>query len=326
MVKTNLLRAEPSSEREARSPHAARRYGAAVGLPREVAVVGAGTMGAGIARVFADAGASVRLTARRKSSLDAAGERLGEARVRLSTSLDETLRGAELVIETIVEEAEPKREVLARADELAAPEAILTTNTSSLRLSLLADALGRPERFAGLHFLNPPELVELVEVVGEERTAPETLDTLSSWMEDLGKAPVVVRRDVPGFIVNRLQHALLREAYALVDRGFCSFADVDRAVTHGLGARWAAIGPFETMDLAGLDVHAAVAENLWPELANETEPSPSIERALEAGTLGVKSGRGLRGEYSDASAAALLEWRDRVLRALQALREGDAET
>jgi 3-hydroxybutyryl-CoA dehydrogenase len=284
-----------------------------VTLPREVAVVGAGTMGAGIARVFADAGVSVRLTARRESSLEAARPRLGEAaeRVRLTTSVEEALAGAELVVETIVEEAEAKRTLLARAEELAGPEAILATNTSSLPLAALAGALERPERFAGLHFLNPPELVELVEIVGAESTAEKTLETFANWMDRLGKAPIVVRRDIPGFVVNRLQYALLREAYALVDAGVCSFADVDRAVTHGLGARWAAIGPFETMDLAGLDVHAAVAENLWPELSTTREPSPLIAEALE-------SGRPLRG---DTAPEVLIERRDRVLRGLPALRE-----
>jgi 3-hydroxyacyl-CoA dehydrogenase len=281
-----------------------------VKLPRDVAVVGAGTMGAGIARVFAEAGASVRLCARRESSLDAARGRLGEsaARVRLTTSADDALDGAELVIETIVEEAEPKRAVLARAEKLVAPEAILTTNTSSLPIAALAGALQRPERFAGLHWLNPPELVELVEVVGGERTYAETLTTLSDWMEELGKSPVVVRHDVPGFVVNRLQYALLREAYALVDAGVCTFADVDRAVTHGLGARWAAIGPFETMELAGLDVHAAVAANLWPELSNDTEPSPSLAQAVERGSLRT------------IDADSVIARRDRVLSALRGLR------
>jgi 3-hydroxybutyryl-CoA dehydrogenase len=283
-------------------------------------------MGAGIARVFADAGVSVRLCARRESSLEAARTRLGEraAQVRLTTDSDEALDGADLVIETIVEEADAKRAVLARAEELA-PTAILTTNTSSLRLAALAEGLRRPGRFAGLHWLNPPELVELVEVVGGERTASETLEVLASWMDQLGKAPVVVRCDVPGFVANRLQYALLREAYALVDAGVCSFADVDRALTHGLGARWAAIGPFETMDLAGLDVHAAVAANLWPELANGTEPSPSIARAIETGALGVKSGRGLLGEYPPAAAAALVDRRERLLRGVRELREGPRE-
>jgi 3-hydroxybutyryl-CoA dehydrogenase len=275
-------------------------------FPSEVSVVGAGTMGAGIARIFADAGASVRLTARRQSSLDAARARLGDAPVRLTTDLDEALAGADLVVESIVEEVEAKRAVLARAEELAAAEAIVTTNTSSLSLVELGRDLMHPERFAGLHFLNPPELVAVVEIVGAERTAPETLTTLEGWMEELGKAPVVVRRDVPGFVVNRLQYALLREAYALVDAGVCSFEDVDRAVTHGLGARWAAIGPFETMDLAGLGVHASVAANLWSELANTTKPSPSIAAARERGSIR---------EGSDPE--ALKERRDRVLRALR---------
>ena len=284
-------------------------------LPQDVAVVGAGTMGAGIARVFADASASVRLCARREFSLEVARGRLGDAAasVTLTTSMDEAVAGVDFVVETIVEEVEAKRAVLTLAEELASPEAILTTNTSSLPLAALGDGLERPERFAGLHWFNPPELVELVEVVGGEGTAPETLETLAGWMEQLGKAPVVVRRDVPGFVANRLQYALLREAYALVDTGVCSFADVDRAVTHGLGARWAAIGPFETMDLAGLDVHSAVAENLWPELANTTEPSTAITEALE-------SGHGLRGDNSPEARAALRERRDRVLRALRDLR------
>ena len=277
--------------------------------PREVAVVGAGTMGAGIARVFADAGAAVRLNARREASLDAARERAGNA-VRMTTDLDEALAGADLVVETIVEEVEPKRAVLARAEEVAAPDAILATNTSSLSLAEVGRDLKHPERFAGLHFLNPPELVEVVEIVGGDRTSPETLATLSGWVEELGKAPVVVSLDVPGFVINRLQYALLREAYALVDAGVCTFEDVDRALTHGLGARWAAIGPFETMDLAGLDVHAAVAANLWPELATTTKPSASIAAASERGSI-----------RADFDPEALKERRDRVLRALRELRE-----
>jgi 3-hydroxybutyryl-CoA dehydrogenase len=280
-------------------------------------------MGAGIARVFADAGASVRLCARRESSLEAARPRLGQnaARVRTTTSHDEALEAAELVVETIAEKLGPKRELLVRAEAVAAPDAILTTNTSSLPLAPLAGALRRPERFAGLHWLNPPELVELVEVVGAEETATPTIDALADWMRQLGKEPVVVRRDVPGFVVNRLQYALLREAYALVDEGVCSYEDVDRAVVHGLGSRWAAIGPFETMDLAGLDVHAAVAANLWPELESGDKPPPTIARVLETGARGVKNGRGLRGDYDEDDAAALKERRDRVLEGLRALRD-----
>jgi 3-hydroxybutyryl-CoA dehydrogenase len=262
-------------------------------------------MGAGIARIFADGGAEVRLTARRQESLGAARERAGDV-VQMTTDLDEALTGVDLVVETIVEELEPKRVVLARAEELATHDAILTTNTSSLSVDDVGGELQRPERFAGLHFLNPPELVQVVEIIGGARTAPATLETLRAWMEKLSKAPVVVRLDVPGFVVNRLQYALLREAYALVDAGVCSFEDVDRAVTAGLGARWAAIGPFQTMDLAGLDVHAAVAENLWPELTTTSKPSRSIEAARARGRI-----------RADFDAEELKARRDRVLRLLR---------
>ena len=153
--------------------------------------MGAGTMGAGIARVFAEAGCSVRLTARRQSSLDAARKRVGGGNVLFTTSLEEAAEGAELVVETIAEDVEAKRDVLGRSEGQTAREAILTTNTSSLRLEPLASGLERPDRFAGLHFLNPPELVDAVEIVGTEQTAPETLDTLSTWMRELGKTPVV---------------------------------------------------------------------------------------------------------------------------------------
>ena len=283
-------------------------------LPDPVAVIGAGTMGPGIAKLFGDAGSSVRLAARRQASLDAARERLGRTPVTVTTDVDEALAGAELVVETISEDAPAKHALLARAEALAAQDAVLVTNTSSLSLAGLARALERPGRFAGLHFFNPPELVELVEIVGGEHTSPETLAALESWMVQVGKAPIVVRRDVPGFVGNRLQYALLREAYALVEDGVCSAADVDRAVTHGLGARWAAIGPFETMDLAGLEVHAAVVANLFPHLDCAAETPAMLRRAVEGGTP-------LRG---DASREELIPRRDRVLRGLRALRDGNS--
>ena len=236
------------------------------------------------------------------------------------------MRGRNLVVETIEEAVEPKRALFKLAEDIAAPDAILTTNTSSLPLASLVEGLERPERFAGLHWFSPPELVELVEVVGGTRTAPETIDLLRGWAEAVGKAPVVVRRDVRGFVGNRLQYALLREAYALVDAGVCSPADVDRAVTHGLGARWAAIGPFESMDLAGLDVHAAVAANLFPELASGHEPPETLAEALAEGALGVKNGRGLRGQYEVGAVDELVARRDRVLGGIAALREGKETT
>ena len=161
-------------------------------------------------------------------------------------------------------------------------------------------------------------------MVGTSRTDPAVLEALYGWMETLGKAPVAVRRDVPGFVANRLQYALLREAWALVEAGVCSYADLDRVLTRGLGARWAAIGPFQTVDLAGLDIHLAVAENLFPELANEREAPRLLAETVADGALGTKSGRGLLGTYGPEDRTRLVARRDRMLRAVARLhREGD---
>jgi len=284
-------------------------------------------MGGGIAAVFARGGCEVVLTARREASVTNGLRRAAEisphdaGRISGTTTLDDALTGADLVVETISEEPEPKRRLLVRAEALSGPAAIVVTNTSSISLASLAQPLARPERFAGLHWFNAPELVELVEVVRAERTDPEVVASLREWMEMLGKAPVVVR-DTPGFAANRLQYALLREAYALVDQGVCTPEDIDRVLTHGLGARWAAIGPFQTVDLAGLDVHLASARNLFAELSRATEPPTRLELLVEDGALGSKSGRGLLGEYDQSRIDALSERRSRVLEGLPALRDG----
>lgn len=298
-------------------------------IPSPVAVVGAGTMGGGVAAVLAAGGAEVRLCARRERSLAAAAERIRHSstalgadpaavagRITATTDPLEACRGAALVIETIAEELKPKLALLSLAESVVARDAILVSNTSSLPLASLATALGRPGRFAGFHWFNPPELVDLVEVVGAPQTEPTVIERLVAWAHALGKAPIVARRDVPGFIGNRLQYALLREAWALVEAGVCSYEDVDLALTHGLGARWAAVGPFQTVDLAGLEIHLAVARNLYPELSNASSPSPILEEAVAAGTLGCKNGRGLLGDYTEDAIAKLTARRDRMLQAI----------
>jgi 3-hydroxybutyryl-CoA dehydrogenase len=286
-------------------------------------------MGAGMAAVFALGGSVVRLSARRPETLERAAERVsgiaGAAASRVTSTRDlaEAVEGAELVVETISEELEAKRVLLAEAERIA-PGAILTSNTSSLSLEAIADALQQPERFAGLHWLNPPELVDLVEVVGAGRTEPEVLSTLAGWMDALGKAPIVLPRQVPGFVVNRLQYALLREAFALVEQGVCSYEDVDRVLTRGLGVRWAAVGPFQTIDLGGVDVFATVARNLLPELSNAVEPPAFLDEATARGELGTKSGRGLLGDYAPEEIDAIATRRERVARAVAKARDGEA--
>jgi 3-hydroxybutyryl-CoA dehydrogenase len=314
-------------------------------LPGRVAIVGAGTMGSGIALTFALAGCAVGLVARREATLAAARDRIAASldllvangriepeeataagrRIDATTALDERLANAGLVVESITEDLAAKRDVLARAEEAAGPGTILTTDTSSLSIDELAAALARPELFAGFHWFNPPELVELIEVVSGSRTAPETVETLVAWAKAIGKVAVHVRRDVPGFIANRLQYALVREAYALVEAGVCTYAEVDEAVRASIGARWAAVGPFETFDLAGLDVHLEVARRLFPELSNAQGPPAGLGALVAEGSLGCKSGRGLHGEYGEEDIGRLVERRAGILNAIADARRRLAE-
>jgi 3-hydroxybutyryl-CoA dehydrogenase len=277
-------------------------------LPRRVAVIGAGTIGAVLARVLAEAGCEVALHARTPRGLDVPG-------VRVTADLDEALDGADLVSEAITEAVEPKRAVLERA--LArCPDAIVTTQTSALAL----DDLARGARFAGWHWSNPPDLMDVVEVCPGSETDPAVIERLVAITEALGKVPAVLRWPVPGYLLNRLQYALMREAWNLVESGVCDFADVDRALTHGLGLRWAAIGPFEVQDVAGLDVHLAVAESMMPVLGGPREPPRALREMVARGDRGLSTGQGLLGSYDDAARAEILARRERVMRAVKAHR------
>jgi 3-hydroxybutyryl-CoA dehydrogenase len=233
--------------------------------------------------------------------------------VRLDVVVGDVEPSFAVAVESIAEDMDAKRAVLARTEGLLADDGILTTNTSSLTLSALGGALAHPERFAGWHWFNPAELVPLVEVVAGPRTAPAVVERLLALSRTIGKAPVAVRRDVPGFVANRLQYALLREAYALVEAGVCGVEDVDRAVVAGLGARWAAIGPFATMDAAGLEVHEAVAAQLFPELSRSTAVPALLRELRSRGATGARGGSGLRGTYPPGAAGRMAERRDATL-------------
>jgi len=316
--------------------------------PERVVIIGAGTMGARIALFFAQAGLTVCATSRRPETLRAAGATIRSAlaapvtgshpaawpsvaapehpeeilaRIRLTSDADDELGTADLVVETIREDLGEKITVLGRAGSRVRSDAIVTTNTSSLDLAALSEAVPGPERFVGLHWFNPADLVELVEVVPTPGTASTVVETLRSWLAELGKAPVVLGHAVPGFIANRLQYALLREAYALVAGGVCTWADADLAVVRGLGPRWAAIGPFQSMDLAGLDVHLAVARTLFPDLAVGTAPPELLADLVKAGHLGAKSGHGLLGDYPPERQEIVARLRDATLRLMHVVRE-----
>jgi 3-hydroxybutyryl-CoA dehydrogenase len=296
-------------------------------------------MGAGIALAFALGGWAATMVARRQQTLDAAWRRI-EASVGLltaagrlpgakpeavlgriagTTDLDAADLGADLVVEAAAEDVAAKRRLYRAIEPRLGPATILGTCTSSLSLAELGTGLARPERFLGYHWFNPPELVALVEIVPAGPTAAAVTDRVEAFSRAIGKQPVRIAADVPGFVANRLQYALIREAYHLVAAGVCSPADVDRVVTAGLGPRWAAIGPFLSMDLAGLDVHRAVVEQLFPRLSADTAVPPMLAALASEGALGVKSGRGLLGRYDEQQVREVIKLRARTLLMLDGL-------
>ena len=206
---------------------------------------------------------------------------------------------------------EIKKRFLAELSELAGEETVLTTNTSGLSISELGKAVRVPRRFAGTHWINPPHLVPLVEVIAGDETAPETLNVVSRLLEKIGKKPVLVKKDVPGFLLNRLQFALLREALHIVESGIADPKDIDDTMRYGLGLRYAVVGPFETADLGGLDAFRNVGSYLFADLCDSGDLPEPLSRLCREGAYGVKAGRGFY-DYSGGKAEEAIRRRDEV--------------
>ncbi|MEU6140267.1 3-hydroxyacyl-CoA dehydrogenase family protein [Streptomyces sp. NPDC047081] len=255
-----------------------------------VAVLGAGTMGREIARLFAGAGHRVTVWSRSPATVAALLDE--ETTITGTDSAVAAATGADLVVETIVEDPDLKTALLAEVEPHLAPDGILTTNTSSLSISRLASGLRDPARLLGMHWFHPASVMPLVELVLGEATAPAVLETAERVCASLGKETVVVREDVPGFVVNRLQYAIMREALALVADGVVSAEDVDLAVSRALAPRWCASGLFELMDLAGLDTVRRVSRVIMPALSSGTDVPEPVERLCAEGRYGAKSGSG----------------------------------
>jgi 3-hydroxybutyryl-CoA dehydrogenase len=250
-------------------------------------VVGTGAMAPEIAAALARAGMPVRIAGRDADRAEAArraalGHLDGAGTVEAAAIAPGAFGDAALVVETVVEDAAVKRALLARLEPWCPPGAVLATNTSSLRIADLAAALARPGRFGGLHFLKPAHLTAVVEVVPGPDTDGVTVARLRDVAVAMGKAPLVVRADVPGFIWNRIQFAVLRECLHMLEAGVASAADIDAAVSDGLAPRWMAAGPLATADLGGLRTFAAVAGGLFPELSDAPD-APELRRRAEAG-------------------------------------------
>ncbi len=250
-------------------------------------VVGTGSMAPEIAAALAVTGAPVVVAGRSVEGAEDAARRatgLGDAAEPITALRLEaaTFAGAAMVVETVAEDLDVKRELLARVEAWCPPEATLVSNTSSLRIADIATALARPERFAGLHFLKPAHLTAVVEVIPGPATDAAVVDDLGALAGRMGKAPLVVRADVPGFIWNRIQFAVLRECLHMVEAGVADAADIDAAVSDGLAPRWMAAGPLATADLGGLAVFATISAQLFPHLADgDAAPEALTTRAAE---------------------------------------------
>jgi 3-hydroxybutyryl-CoA dehydrogenase len=274
--------------------------------PRTIAIVGGGLMGAGIAQVFAAAGlkvtvfepvAAVRDTVRARVAADLRlfqrNETLAEA-VLLTDDLAHAVAGADYVTEAAPEKLELKQSIFADLVRHASPTAILASNTSVIPIHRIAAGLPTSERIIGTHWWNPPGLIPLVEVVQSALTSQATVAATMDLLVSIGKAPARIAKDMPGFVANRLQHALWREAIAMVAEGICDAATLDACVKNSFGLRLAVLGPLENADLVGLDLTLDIHRTIIPELDRLDRPNPYLEQQVAEGRLGFKTGVGFR--------------------------------
>jgi 3-hydroxybutyryl-CoA dehydrogenase len=297
-----------------------------------IAVIGAGLMGHGIAQVFALAGHEVSIQDSVAANLDSARARilanlrdLGDdpsavERVRPVADLAEAVREADYVLEAVLEDLPLKQKLFVEIEKNVRPHTILASNTSVIPITKIMEGLRDRSRALGTHWWNPPYLVPLVEVIGTEWTSRQAIDWTMALHKAAGKMPVHVKKDVPGFVGNRLQHALWREAIALVERGVCDAETVDTVIKASFGRRLAVLGPLENADLVGTDLTLAIHKTVLPDIDNRLGPSPYLEALVAKGKLGFKSGEGFRAWSTDAQAAL----RTKVLHHLKKARTADA--
>jgi 3-hydroxybutyryl-CoA dehydrogenase len=279
---------------------------------RKLAVIGGGLMGCGIAQVFAGSEAwkveifdafvdGAKIRGRILDNLEplvvsgvttrAAAERVA-ASVAARSSLEDAVGDADFVIECVPEDMALKQELFERLDALAGAGAILATNSSVMSPTEIASRASRRERIVGTHFWNPPYLIPLVEVVKARDTSEATMEAALAYLAGVGKRPVRCNKDVPGFVANRMQHALWREAISIVEQGIADAATVDEAVRLSFGLRLPVLGPLENADMVGTDLALSIHDYLLPHLEDSHRPSSLLREKVARGELGFKSGRG----------------------------------
>jgi 3-hydroxybutyryl-CoA dehydrogenase len=273
---------------------------------QKIGVIGGGLMGHGIAYLFAAAGhpvglfePSADLRASLPKRLQALVDLFGDdaallKRIEAHDQMAPAMKDTKFVFEAAPEKLPLKQQIFADLESVVAPDTILASNSSAIPSTEIGKHLKHRERVVGTHFWNPPHLVRLVEVIQNEKTSDAVLHATMDVLRDAGKVPVHVRRDIPGFVGNRLQHAMKREAFALVAAGVCDAETVDTVVKEGFGARTAVLGPMEQSDLVGLDLALDIAEVLYEHLDRTAHAPDLLCEKLKAGKLGMKSGEGLR--------------------------------
>ena len=299
---------------------------------KAIGVVGAGLMGHGIAQIFVFKGFKVKLfdndpkvlksaPAKIRNNLQTLSElhlvessEVAQAldHLQLCTSLAEMCTGVEFIIEAVSENLDLKRTVFSELERHTASQVILCSNTSGISIGKIAEKLRLRERVVGTHFWNPPHLIPCVEVIQSSHTSSETLQTVMELMKKVGKEPVRVLKDIPGFLGNRLQHALWREAISLVEKGIAEPEDIDKVVKYGFGLRLPFLGPLETADLAGLDLVYDIHQYLFPDLENRSTPSPVLKSMVDQKTTGVKAGSGFY-PWTDERIERVIHQRDEAL-------------
>ncbi len=289
-------------------------------MSERITIIGGGLMGTGIAQVFACAGHIVcvfepsddvrtAIPDKLHANMTSIGMDLSFAgNVHTTSDLNIAVQNADIIIEAAPEKLELKRSIFAQLVSAAPARAIIATNTSVIPVTQIVEGLATAERICGTHWWNPAYLVPLVEVVQAEKTAPETIERMMSLLVRVGKTPAHVQKDVPGFIANRLQHALWREAIAMVAEGICDARTLDTCVKSSFGLRLPVLGPLENADLVGLDLTLDIHETMIPELDRSAGPHAYLREKVSAGHLGFKSGRG----FSDWTPEQMTTLRQRL--------------
>jgi 3-hydroxyacyl-CoA dehydrogenase len=278
----------------------------------KAAVIGTGTMGPGMGAVLERAGIEVVLYDISEEALERADkglelargvlERLGTEQaeggsVSFETNLAAALGGADFVLEAVPEKLELKQDVFAEIEQHVADGAVLSSNTSGIPITKIAEKLGHPERVIGMHWSNPPHLIPMIEVIPGERTSADTISATQGLIARIGYRASQLNKEVPGFVENRVLYAIMRECLALVDEGVIDAEELDLNVKWGIGYKLAVIPPMQLLDVAGLDIYESVANYLNSDLSTESGVSATITRLTEQGKLGIKAGGGLF-EYS----------------------------